>query len=99
MREIGESLHLSRNIAMALLALESWKAFMERWLNSEVLSTDVRDTVVISGKTSKAANEILKVPIAVALLYSTLNFISVIYIISENVEILILMLLFLPFRV
>ncbi|XP_038904942.1 protein RST1 isoform X2 [Benincasa hispida] len=60
MCEIGESLQLSRNIAMALLALESWKAFMERWLKSEVLSTDDRDTAVISEKTSKAANEILK---------------------------------------
>ncbi|KAE8651262.1 protein RST1 isoform X2 [Cucumis sativus] len=66
MREIGDSLQLSRNIAMALLALESWKAFMERWLKSEVLSSDVRDTVVISEKTSKAANEILKRIIHVA---------------------------------
>lgn len=97
MREIGDSLQLSRNIAMALLALESWKAFMERWLKSEVLSSDVRDTVVISEKTSKAANEILKVPVAVALC-SILNFMSVIYSSSENVEMLILILLFLSFR-
>ncbi|KAL0554842.1 hypothetical protein IC582_008770 [Cucumis melo] len=66
MREIGDSLQLSRNIAMALLALESWKAFMERWIKSEVLSSDVRDTAVISEKTSKVANEILKRIIHVA---------------------------------
>lgn len=71
---------------------------MERWIKSEVLSSDVRDTAVISEKTSKVANEILKVHVAVALLCSTLNFMSVIYISSENVGILILMLLFLSFR-
>ncbi|XP_022989080.1 protein RST1 isoform X1 [Cucurbita maxima] len=60
MCEIAESLQLSRNIVMALLALESWKAFMERWLKSEVFSFDVRDTAVISEKTCKAANAILK---------------------------------------
>ena len=66
MCEIAESLQLSRNIVMALLALESWKAFMERWLKSEVFSFDVRDTAVISERTCKAANAILKVPVSLS---------------------------------
>lgn len=32
--EIAESLQLSRNIMFALLALQSWKAFVSNWMNS-----------------------------------------------------------------
>lgn len=78
MCELAESLQLSRNIVMAVLALESWKAFMERWLKSEILSFDVRDTAVISEKTCKAANEILKVPLSLPSYVIPLTFMSVI---------------------
>lgn len=57
---------------------------MERWLKSKVLSFDVRDAAVISEKTCKAANEILKVPVAVAFLFCTFIFESVTCNCSEN---------------
>ncbi|GFP98937.1 protein rst1 [Phtheirospermum japonicum] len=58
--EISASLQLSRNIFLALLSLQSWKPFMQRWLRSHmmVLEANVHSTVL--DKTSKAANGILK---------------------------------------
>ncbi|KAL6552953.1 hypothetical protein OROGR_006795 [Orobanche gracilis] len=55
--EISASLHLSRNLFLALLSLQSWKTFMQRWYRS-VLEANVHGTV--SDKILKAANGILK---------------------------------------
>lgn len=73
---------------------------MERWLKSEILSFDVRDTAVMSDKTCKAANDILKVPIAFTSPFCscTFTFMSFMYNSSENVEIIVVMFLFLSFR-
>lgn len=56
--EISASLHLSRNLFLALLSLQSWKTFMQRWYRS-VLEANVHGTVF--DKILKAANGILKV--------------------------------------
>ncbi|KAL6518807.1 hypothetical protein OROHE_017560 [Orobanche hederae] len=55
--EISASLHLSRNLFLALLSLQSWKTFMQRWYRS-VLEANVHGTVL--DKILKAANGILK---------------------------------------
>ncbi|XP_012483835.1 protein RST1 [Gossypium raimondii] len=60
MVQIAASLQLSRNIFVALLSLESWKAFVRRWMRANILSIDAKASVVVSDKTSKAANSILK---------------------------------------
>ncbi|KAJ4834185.1 hypothetical protein Tsubulata_018875 [Turnera subulata] len=58
--EIASSLQLSRNVFLALLSLQSWKSFMSRWMRANILSLDAKRTSVVSDKTSKAANGILK---------------------------------------
>ncbi|CAN0875160.1 Protein RST1 [Linum grandiflorum] len=58
--EIAASLHLSRNIFVALLSLESWKSFMYRWMNANVSSLDAKASPVGVDKSCKAANDILK---------------------------------------
>ncbi|GMJ04271.1 ECERIFERUM 13, RESURRECTION1 [Hibiscus trionum] len=60
MVQIAASLHLSRNTFLALLSLESWKAFVRRWMRASILSIDAKASVIVSDKTSKAANGILK---------------------------------------
>ncbi|PPR81272.1 hypothetical protein GOBAR_AA39444 [Gossypium barbadense] len=60
MVQIAASLQLSRNIFVALLSLESWKAFVRRWMRANILSIDAKASVIVSDKTSKAANSILK---------------------------------------
>ncbi|KAL6551467.1 hypothetical protein OROGR_007621 [Orobanche gracilis] len=55
--EISASLHLSKNLFLALLSLQSWKTFMQRWYRS-VLEANVHGTG--SDKILKAANGILK---------------------------------------
>lgn len=61
MVQIAASLQLSRNIFVALLSLQSWKAFVQRWMKANILSIDSKVPVTVSDKTSKAANDILKV--------------------------------------
>ncbi|XP_057481675.1 protein RST1 isoform X1 [Actinidia eriantha] len=59
--EIAASLQLSRNILIALLSLQSWKAFMQRWMKASVIFLDAKVPSTLLDKTSKAANGILKI--------------------------------------
>ena len=59
--EIAGSLQLSRNIFLALLSLQSWRPFMQRWMRAYILSLNAKAPTTIMDKTSKAANAILKV--------------------------------------
>ncbi|MCI23487.1 putative resurrection protein, partial [Trifolium medium] len=65
LKEIAASLHLSRNILLALMALQSWKDFMRRWVKAYILSYDAKAQLSVLDKTSKAASDILKVKICV----------------------------------
>ncbi|XP_050223482.1 protein RST1 isoform X2 [Mercurialis annua] len=58
--EIASSLHLSRNIFIALLSLQSWKVFMRRWMRANILSMDPKTGAAGLDKISKAATKILK---------------------------------------
>ncbi|KAK7381419.1 hypothetical protein VNO78_34092 [Psophocarpus tetragonolobus] len=64
--EVAASLQLSRNILLALMALQSWKGFMRRWLKAYTLSYDAKAQLTVLDKTSKAASDILKSVIAIA---------------------------------
>ncbi|XP_061373555.1 protein RST1 isoform X2 [Gastrolobium bilobum] len=63
--EIAASLQLSRNIMLALMALQSWKGFMRRWMKACMLSYDAKAQLSVLDKTSKAASDILKSMIAI----------------------------------
>uniref|UniRef100_A0A1D1Z387 Uncharacterized protein KIAA1797 n=1 Tax=Anthurium amnicola TaxID=1678845 RepID=A0A1D1Z387_9ARAE len=56
--EVAESLQISRNIFIALLALQSWKAFMNRWVKAV---TDAKASPSGSDESSKEACAILKI--------------------------------------
>ncbi|KAL5572771.1 hypothetical protein UlMin_022368 [Ulmus minor] len=58
--ELAESLQLSRNIFVALISLQSWKAFMRRWLRAGILCSDAKAPSVSLDKTNNVANDILK---------------------------------------
>ncbi|KFK33679.1 hypothetical protein AALP_AA5G045700 [Arabis alpina] len=57
---VVKSLQLSRNISLALISLQSLKAFMRRWMRATIMSTDAKATELSSAKISKPANNILK---------------------------------------
>ncbi|KAL9292968.1 Protein RST1 [Arabidopsis thaliana] len=59
-RVVVKSLQLSRNISLALISLQSLKAFMRRWMRANILSIDATTKELSSDKTSKAANNIMK---------------------------------------
>ncbi|XP_051141067.1 protein RST1 isoform X2 [Andrographis paniculata] len=59
--EISKSLELSRNILLALLSLQSWKPFMKKWLGSCVMVLEAKSHGTVLDKTSKVANDILKI--------------------------------------
>ncbi|KAL1537101.1 protein RST1 isoform X1 [Salvia divinorum] len=59
--EISGSLLLSRNILLALLSLQSWKPFMERWLRSSIMVLEAKAHLTVLDKTSKAATDMLKI--------------------------------------
>ncbi|KAH6791043.1 hypothetical protein C2S51_006049 [Perilla frutescens var. frutescens] len=59
--EISSSLLLSRNILLALLSLQSWKPFMERWLRSSIMVLEAKTHQTMLDKSSKAATDILKI--------------------------------------
>ncbi|KAL2528915.1 Protein RST1 [Forsythia ovata] len=61
MVDIAASLQVSRNILVALLSLQSWKAFMQRWMRSCITLLDTKSHYTVLDRTSKAANDILKV--------------------------------------
>ncbi|KAK1280812.1 hypothetical protein QJS04_geneDACA002763 [Acorus gramineus] len=59
--QIGESLPLSRNILFALLAVQSWKPFMRRWMKAIIALFEAKGSPSMKDKYSKAAADILKV--------------------------------------
>ncbi|KAL6960557.1 hypothetical protein U1Q18_038320 [Sarracenia purpurea var. burkii] len=59
--EIAASLQLSRNILIALLSLQSWKPFMQRWLRASIVFLDAKGPSHALDRTSIAANGILKI--------------------------------------
>ncbi|KAL0344027.1 UNVERIFIED_CONTAM: protein RST1 [Sesamum angustifolium] len=58
--DICASLLLSRNCLLALLSVQSWKPFMQRWLRSCTMVLEAKEDRALLDKTSKAANDILK---------------------------------------
>ncbi|PKA49872.1 hypothetical protein AXF42_Ash004414 [Apostasia shenzhenica] len=63
--EIAESITPSRNLFIALLVLQSWKAFNEHWMNALVSSADASDDM--QNNFLKNASYILKIFCKVAL--------------------------------
>ncbi|KAG2261355.1 hypothetical protein Bca52824_068434 [Brassica carinata] len=57
---VAKSLQLSRNISLALISLQSLRAFMSRWMRANILSLGAMATELSSDKTFKAANNIMK---------------------------------------
>ncbi|XP_078439731.1 ARM repeat superfamily protein [Wolffia australiana] len=57
MLEVAESLHLGRNIFVALLALQSWTSFLSRWLREVTVDTMSAN----AEESSKSAAIILKI--------------------------------------
>ncbi|CAL0332493.1 unnamed protein product [Lupinus luteus] len=64
--EIASSLQLSRNILLALMAFQSWKGFMRRWMKADIQSYEAKAQSSVQDKTSKAASNILKSVVAIA---------------------------------
>ncbi|XP_010936627.1 protein RST1 isoform X1 [Elaeis guineensis] len=64
--EIAESLHTSRNILFALLALQSWKPFIHHWMRAVVILTDAKTSSDALDKSSRAASNIFKTMCKVA---------------------------------
>ncbi|PHT57117.1 hypothetical protein CQW23_05603 [Capsicum baccatum] len=64
--DIATSLQLSRNILIAILSLQSWKPFMQRWMRAHILLLDAKFQTAVLDKTPKAAMEILKSMTALA---------------------------------
>lgn len=71
--EMAESMFISRNIVVALLALHSWKSFVSHWMQAVVTLLDTKESSKLN-KPLKAANDIFKV--RTCLSYS-FNFIDV----------------------
>ncbi|KAL9458356.1 hypothetical protein AB3S75_007260 [Citrus x aurantiifolia] len=64
--DIATSFQLSRNIFVALLSLQSWKFFMQRWFRAIIMSIDAKAESIVPDRTFKAANDILKTLMRVA---------------------------------
>lgn len=58
--EIAESMYMSRNIVIALLALHSWKTFVSNWMQAVVTLLDIKESSKLN-KAMRAANDIFKV--------------------------------------
>lgn len=58
--EMAESMFISRNIVVALLALHSWKSFVSHWMQAVVTLLDTKESSKLN-KPLKAANDIFKV--------------------------------------
>ncbi|KAJ0962529.1 hypothetical protein J5N97_027651 [Dioscorea zingiberensis] len=65
LQEIAESLNLSRNILFSLLAIQSWKPFIQHWMRAAVTLTEKMSSNS-SERSSRAANDIFKVMCTVA---------------------------------
>nr|GLL47490.1 protein RST1 isoform X1 [Ipomoea trifida] len=55
--EIADSLQFARNVLIALLALQSWKPFMQRWIRAHIMLLDTKVHSAVLDKTSNAAKE------------------------------------------
>ncbi|KAJ3700903.1 hypothetical protein LUZ61_004608 [Rhynchospora tenuis] len=65
--ELAESLHVPRNLAVALLVLQSWKVFLEQWISAVVKSINAQNVSSdLSDKNRKAAKDIFKILCKVA---------------------------------
>ncbi|KAL1831410.1 hypothetical protein ACET3Z_001061 [Daucus carota] len=64
--DIAASLHLSRNISVAVLSFQSWKIFMQRWIKEQIMLNDVKGLSTSLNNTNKPANDILKSIIQIA---------------------------------
>ena len=78
--EMAESMYISRNIEVALLAMHSWKSFVSNWLQAVVVLLDIKESSKLN-KALKAANDIFKV-YAYNLAYS--SFLSVCSTLRDN---------------
>ncbi|XP_047314660.1 protein RST1 [Impatiens glandulifera] len=58
--EIAASLQLSRNILIALISLQSWRIFIQRWMRDLIMHIDSKGPSNVLDKTSRAAETILK---------------------------------------
>ncbi|VAH72993.1 unnamed protein product [Triticum turgidum subsp. durum] len=58
--EMAESMFISRNIVVALLALHSWKSFVSHWMQAAVTLLDTKESSKLN-KPLKAANDIFKI--------------------------------------
>ncbi|KAG2586760.1 hypothetical protein PVAP13_5NG075481 [Panicum virgatum] len=58
--EIAESLYISRNIEVALIALHSWKSFVSNWMQAVVSLLDIKESSKLN-KALKAASDIFKI--------------------------------------
>ncbi|KAG0493527.1 hypothetical protein HPP92_004521 [Vanilla planifolia] len=64
--DMAESLSLSQNIFIVLLAVESWKAFIQHWLKALVTYVDAKGSSIELDDSLKIANNILKICCKVA---------------------------------
>lgn len=58
--EMAESMYISRNMVVALLALHSWKSFVSNWMQAVIACLDTKESSKLN-KASKAADDIFKV--------------------------------------
>lgn len=58
--EMAESMFISRNIVVALLALDSWKSFVSHWMQAVVALLGTKESSMLN-KPLKAANDIFKI--------------------------------------
>lgn len=65
--EISASLQLSRNSLIALLSMQSWKPFMQRWMKDCVTLLGVKPSSTVLDKSVEIANSILKIIMRLAL--------------------------------
>lgn len=80
--EIAESMYVSRNIAVALLALQSWKTFVSNWMQAVVALLDIKESSKLN-KAMKAANDIFKVYIYIFSVF-LVSFVSVCSTLSDS---------------
>nr|GMD91029.1 protein translocase subunit SECA2, chloroplastic isoform X2 [Ipomoea batatas] len=55
--EIADSLQLSRNVLIALLALQSWKPFMQRWIKAHIMLLDTKCLIEIAERSPPRSAE------------------------------------------
>uniref|UniRef100_A0A0E0JEK9 DUF3730 domain-containing protein n=1 Tax=Oryza punctata TaxID=4537 RepID=A0A0E0JEK9_ORYPU len=58
--EMAESMYISRNMVVALLAMHSWKSFVSNWMQAVIACLDTKESSKLN-KASKAADDIFKI--------------------------------------